>query len=365
MPTRPAASHAADQRVLRGVRCLRTHGVLLDSVARGTPADEHEPLAATAAGLLAAALPAVPERGAMDAGLSLLGPHVLALLRRVRDWPGVLQQTAEAAVECALLLTTAQHRAGDYASALALGVKARELGEQRLGKDHPLILSLRQRVGKAVYRLGRFEEAEAIDREALADCERALGPTALVTLNACIALSRPLYQLGRTAEAVSLMRRAVVGRAASLGPFHPLTLLARSHLIEVLPGPESDAEAPAGPELVTDCRRELGPHHQITLAVELDCAYALFYTGHPVDALPRARETLTHHEQLYGVEYPITLAARHLLASVLAAVGEQAEAVAQMEKVVAGRRRVLGPDHRWTLSAQEQLAEYRAEGTSF
>ncbi|MFF9066323.1 tetratricopeptide repeat protein [Streptomyces sp. NPDC014891] len=354
--------HSLTELVDGRVRSLRTHGVLLDSVARGTPGDEREPLAAAAAGLLAAALPEVPERGAADAGRSRMGPHVLALLRRIRDWPEVLPQTAEAALECALRLVTAQHRVGDYASSHALGTTAGALGEKRLGGDHPLVLSLRQRVGRSLYRLGHFEEAEEFCREALDDCERALGPAAPVTLDTCVALFRPLRQLGRTADAVALMSRVVEGRSSALGPFHPLTLLARSHPLEVDPGPELDAAAPTAMALLAECRRELGPRHQITMAVELNCPYALHFTGRSIDALPLARKALRHHEEVYGEEYPITLAARHLLVNVLSAVGEQAEAVVHAEKVVAGRQRVLGAEHLWTRAARELLDQCRAGG---
>ncbi|MFF8369245.1 tetratricopeptide repeat protein [Streptomyces lydicus] len=351
--------HSLTELVPSSVRCLRTHGVLLNSVARSTPQDQHEPLAAAAARLLAAALPEVPERGTNDARLSLLGPHVLVLLRRVRDWRAVRLQTAEAAVECALRLAIAQHRAGDYASALALATQATELGKQRLGEDHLLVLSLRQRAGRDVYRLGRFEEAEAIHRKVLADCERTTGPTSLATLDSCVALSRPIWQRGQTAEAMSLMQRAATGRADLLGPLHPLTLLARCHTLEVHPSPELEAAAPAGPGLVTDCYRELGSDHQITLAAELNCAYALFYTGHTAEALPLAYKALSAHELRYGADYPITLSARNLLGNILAAAGEHAEAVEQMKMVVGGRERILGPEHPWTLAAREELAKHQ------
>ncbi|MEV4972775.1 tetratricopeptide repeat protein [Streptomyces scopuliridis] len=341
------------------VRCLRTHGVLLDSVARGTPDDQRDRLAATAAGLLASALPDMPERGIRDARLNLLTSHVLVLLRRVRDWSAVRQPTAEAAVACALRLVTAQHRAGDYATALAVANQAAELATPRLGEDHLLVLRLRQRVGKSVDRLGRLAEAAELHRAVLADLERAYGADSPDTLTSCLQLSRPLTWLGDTAQAVALMRRAASGRAARLDPSHPLTLEARACLLELPPGAELDEEAPAGPGLVTACRRELGPDHPITLSAELNCAHALFNTGKPAEALPLARRALAAHELRYGAEYPITMASRSLLSSVLAALGELPEAVEQIESVIEGRERVLGPSHPWTLVAREKLATYR------
>ncbi|MFD8866785.1 tetratricopeptide repeat protein [Streptomyces sp. NPDC059590] len=178
------------------MRCLRTHGVLLGSVARTTPADQREQLSATAARLLLSALPAVPDRGAQEPRVNLLAPHVIALLRRTANW-APSQSTVEAAAKCALRLVTAVHRAGDYASALSLGSEAVELVTPRLGASHVLAIRLRQRVARALFRLGRFEESEALYLRMLEDCERTLGPTAPETLQTCLKLAGPLFNLGR------------------------------------------------------------------------------------------------------------------------------------------------------------------------
>lgn len=359
--------HSLTELVPSDIRCLRTHGVLLDSVARVTPAGERDPLAAAAAGLLLHALPATPERGLRDSLLTALAPHVLGLLRRVITWPETTIGTAESAATCALRLATAQHRSGDYASALAMAEQATVLARQRLGDDHLLVLRLRQRIGKATDRLGRLDEAAGLHRELLDDLERVCGPEALDTLTTCLHLSRPLVWIDRLAEALGLMYRAVAGRAARLGPWHPLTLEARACLLELPPGPELDREAPAGPELVADCRRELGPDHPITLSAELNCAGALLGAGRHSEALLLARRALAAHEHRFGTAYPITLAARSLLSNVLHTVGEDQEAIEHAEIVREWRERVLGPEHPWTTGIRDKLRRYRrslAEATS-
>ncbi|MFF3096944.1 tetratricopeptide repeat protein [Streptomyces cyaneofuscatus] len=340
-------------------RCLRTHGVLLDSVARVTPAGERDGLAAAAAGLLLRSLPSAPERGLRDSRPAALAPHALALLRRVITWPETGTGTAESAADCALRLVTAQHRSGDYASALATAEQATALARRRLGDDHVLVLRLRQRIGKATDRLGRLEEAARLHRGLLEDLERICGPEAPDTLTTCLHLSRPLTWLDQPAEAVRLMHRTVAGRHAQLGPWHPLTLEARACLLELPPGPDLDREAPAGPDLVADCRRELGADHAITLSAELNCAGALLNTGQHSEALPLARRALAAHEQRFGTDYPITVAARSLLSNVLHSVGEYREAIEQAETVREWRERVLGPDHPWTTAIREKLARYR------
>nr|WP_202523666.1 tetratricopeptide repeat protein [Kitasatospora sp. SID7827] len=352
-------NHSLTELVPGELRCLRTHGVLLDSVARATPADQRDRLAASAAGLLLGSLPARPERGLRDNRLTPLAPHVLALLRRVLSWPETTTATAESAAACALRLATAQHRSGDYASALAAAERAADLAGQRLGADHVLVLRLRQRIGKATDRLGRLEEAAALHRAVLADLERVAGPDDPDTLTSCLHLSRPLTWTGHPAEAVRLMHRAVAGRTARLGQWHPLTLEARACLLELPPGPDLEREAPSGPGLVADCLRELGPDHPVTLAADLNCAGALLGTGRPAQALPSARRALEAHERRFGADYPITLAARSLLSGVLDALGRHREAIGQAEAVLAWRERVLGPDHPWTVGVGEKLARYR------
>ncbi|GAA1217712.1 tetratricopeptide repeat protein [Kitasatospora nipponensis] len=351
--------HSLAELVSHGLRCLRTHGVLLDSVARSTPAEQRERLAATAARLLLAAAPQVPDRGPQDPGVTLLVPHVSALLRRTIGW-ACGRSTVEAAAECALRVVTAVHRSGDYAAALSLAGEAVHLAAASLGEENVLVLRLRLRVGRSLYRLGRFEEALGRYRQVLADCERVLGPDAPDTLEACLRLAWPLINLGQRAEGVALIRRATEGRTRLWGPLHPLSLLARAALVsETSAQPE---EAEASETLIADCRRELGEGHSITLAAELDYAYALSDAGRPADALPHIRAAVAHLVQRFGSDYPLALNARSTLCAVLGALGQYPEAIEHAELLVDGRARVLGPAHPWTLYAQGLLDRFRSSG---
>ncbi|GAA3015859.1 tetratricopeptide repeat protein [Kitasatospora albolonga] len=296
--------HSLTELVPGGVLGLRTHGVLLDSVARTVPAEERERLVGAAAVLLRQALPADPERGLRDDRLALHAPHALALLRRLTSWPETSAGAAESAADCALLLVTGLHRSGDYASALDVAERAADLARDLLGHDHLVVLKLRQRVGKALDRLGRLEEAADLHRALLRDLERVCGQDAPETLTTCLHLSRPLTWLGQLPEAVGLMHRAESGRAARLGPWHPLTLEARACLLELPAGPELEREAVAGPVVVADCHRELGADHPVTLSADLNCAGALFRTGRHVEALPMARRALAAHERRFGGRLP-------------------------------------------------------------
>ncbi|CAM5580721.1 ATP/GTP-binding protein [Streptomyces tanashiensis] len=362
--------HSLTELVPGTVRCLRVHGILLDSVARATPDDRRERLATAVARLLRAVLPEVPERGEQDPAVILLAPHVIAFLRRVTDW-GAAPAVVEDAADCALRLVIAVHRSGDYASALTLAREALELAVRGLPDNSVFVLRLRMRAGRALFRLGRFEESETVYEEVLDDCERLLGPEDPDTLEACLRLALVMPNRGRLQESMVLKRRAARGREETLGRSHPLTLIARKYILETAGRPEADALPDrdeilaTGPAVIADCIRATGEDHPMTLGAELNYAFALSAMGRPAEALPHARRALTGYERLFTPDYPLLLNARQNLSVALHALGRHAEAIEQGEILVDGRIRVLGPAHPWTVHAEELLHEYRnAAGSS-
>lgn len=344
-------------------RCLRVHGILLDSVAQATPHDQRQQLASTVVHVLKSLLPEVPERGAQEASVIMLAPHVIAFMQRVANWETEVH-VVEGATECALRLVIAVHRSGDYASALALAGEAIELSEPRLQPANVFILRLRLRVARALFRLGRFEESEATYQAILEECEQTLGSDAPDTLEACLRLASPLFNLGRVQESIPLIRRTVQGREKIFGTSHPLTLIARKCLLEMAGSPdiaglpETEELLSAGPALIEDCRGTAGENHPFTLGAELNYAYALIGAERPDEALPHARRALAGYEQNYSPDYPLLLNARQNISRIFNALGRQAEAIEQAKMVVEGRIRTLGPNHPWSLYAQTLLDRY-------
>lgn len=351
--------HSLTRLVPGPPRCVRTHGVLLDSIARSTPAGDRGPLVGAAAELLRTALPEVTRPWTReDPPLAPFAPHVRALLRRASQWTEVTPAAVACVLDCTLRLVVALHRAGDYASALSVAEDAVARGTRPPDASHPALLAIRQRIGRALYRLGRYEEAETTHRRALADCTTAFGADAVETLESHVGLSAVLFWgFDRKAEALALLRRAVEGRTAALGAAHPSTLIARIYLLEFTDGPELDLEPDpdTGPALLEDCRSTVGPGHPITLAAELNYGYALIVSGHQPQALPLVRGTVAAFEDTHGPDHPKTLAARSLLSRVLGELGLHEEAVAQAQQVADTRARVLGPDHPWTAWSLERL----------
>ncbi|MET7926944.1 tetratricopeptide repeat protein [Streptomyces sp. NPDC005349] len=356
--------HSLSELLPGPTRCLRVHGILLDSVAQATPHNQRQQLASTAVHVLKTMLPEVPERGAQDPAVIMLAPHVIAFLQRVVDWETGIP-TVEGAAECALRLVIAVHRSGDYASALTLANEAIEISAPRLQAENVFILRLRQRVGRALFRLGRFEESETTYQETLEECERTLGPDAPDTLETCLRLASPLYNLGRVQESIPLVRRAAQGREETLGKSHPLTLIARKFLLEMAGNPDiaglpvRDELISTGPALISDCRSTAGEDHPLTLGAELNYAYALIAANRPIEALPHARKALAGYEQSFPPDYPLLINTRHNLSRIFNALGQQADAIEQAKMVAEGRIRTLGPTHPWTLNAQDLLNQYR------
>ncbi|MFJ4790681.1 tetratricopeptide repeat protein [Streptomyces sp. NPDC088794] len=338
-----------------GVRCVQSHGVLLDSVSAATPADLVPALDTTAVRLLDAAVPGVPDAGPHDPRLRLLVPHALALLRHIGE-PTV----AADALAVATRLSVALHRTGDYLSAWETARSAADLAERLLGADHRTVLAARSRAGRALFRLGRYAEAEVALRVVRSTQERLFGADDPDTTDSGYGLQLVLANLGRREESVTLLRDTVAGRRSALGPTHPLTLRARASLLEMLPAAEVVTEE--GGTLLTlpsECDRFLGPDHTVTLGAGHNHAWALYLLGRVDEADREIRRVAETYVRRFGPEYPIVLAARQLLSRTRAALGHLEEGIRLMTDVVERRERDLGPEHPFTVASRQLLDAYR------
>ena len=348
-----------------GVRSTQSHGVLLGSVAAGTPEEQVPVLDAAAVRLLDAAVPAQPDAGPVDVRLALLAPHVLALLRRIAD-PAA---TADA-LAVAIRLAVALHRTGEYVSGWETAHSAAVLAQRTLGKEHRLVLAASSRSGRGLFRLGRYAEAESLLRRVYDTQRRLFGADDPDTLDTAHGLQMVLGNLpGRHAEAVALLRATVTGRVATLGPGHPLTLRSRCSLLAILSAGELATED--GRRLLAlpeECARHLGADHTVTLAARLNRARALRELERYAEADAEAGEVLADYQRRFGAEYPLVLAVQQTYATTQAALGRLDSAIELLTDVVERRARGLGPAHHFTLHSkrvlEELLARRQEEGPS-
>ncbi|MFJ9421038.1 tetratricopeptide repeat protein [Streptomyces sp. NPDC101249] len=337
-----------------GVRCVQSHGVLLDSVAAATPADRSPALDSTAVRLLDAAVPALPDAGPHDPGLRLLVPHGPALLRRVAD-----PATSAEALAVVTRLCVALHRTGDYLSAWETARTAAQLGERRLGAEHRLVLAARSRAGRALFRLGRYTEAEETLVGVRSAQERLFGADDPDTLDSGHGLQLVLGNLGRPAEALALLRATVAGRRRVLGPGHPLTSRSRSSLLVLLPATDVLTEDDGTLlDLPADCARILGPDHTVTLGAHHNRAWALYQLGRFDAADEEIRLVTEAYRRRFGPDYPIALSAQQLLSRTRTARGDTAAGIELMTDVVARRERGLGSGHPFTVASRRLLEEF-------
>ncbi|MGW6899744.1 tetratricopeptide repeat protein [Streptomyces sp. NPDC054919] len=333
-------------------RCIKTHGVLLDSVAAAAPKDQRPLLVEAAARLLRGEIPS-ETRGEQAVGrVRRLVPHAANLLRRAED-----AVTGLNAVEVTTLVAKHVFESGDYQAAVFLAQAAAETAQTHLGSDHPTTLRAEHRAAVALFRLGRFEESETLHRRVLDGRERVLGAQHAETLESRQDIHEPLAQLGRVEDCIAILRETEGIRSRVLGDTHPDTLHVRALLIEYLAVAniveEFDRMAPA---TVAVCEEILGSDSMATVTGRHNLAYGLYHFGRYEQAEPIARRALSDRERVHGAAHPLTLSATVLLSWILAERGSLEESISFGRLAVAGQERALGPEHPYLLSNRASLA---------
>ncbi|MEU6299909.1 tetratricopeptide repeat protein [Streptomyces erythrochromogenes] len=333
------------------LRCVRAHGVLLDSIAAGMPDSARAALAEGATALLRAALPDedTPQSESREV-LAILAPHAVSLL-----------QSAPSETTAGLLahLLRQLHEAGDWAGSLAMSEAAAERAGGLLGAEHPVVLDVLDVMARGLFRTAKYAESESLHRRVLASRERVLGPDHPDSLRSCFGLHQPLDLLDRDEESEYYIRRTVAGQRLVLGEDSAETLLSRTFLLEMLAQlgkeDEYDVEAPA---VVADCERLLPPDHLTTLYARHLHSAGLEVLGRHAEAEPLARRAWADRARVQGVDHPMTLSAHYNVIRIVHALGKTDEAISLMRQLIEVRERVLGSDHPFNVGHREELASW-------
>lgn len=334
------------------VRCVKTHGVLLDSVAAAVPNDQKSLLVQGAARLLASQIPAEVGRGVAGGRVRRLVPHVMNQLRLVED-----RDAGISVVGVANPLTQHVFASGDYQASLHVSQAAVKVAETYLGEDHPLTLGAGHNAALALFRLGRFEDSEALHRKVLDGRERVFGEEHPETLESFLSFHEPLGQLGRVEECVAALKKAQEVRGRVLGENHPDTLYARALLIEYLAvAGEVEEFDRVGPETMAVCEELLGNDSLATVTSRHNLAFGLYRLGRYEQAEPLARRALSDRQRVGGDEHPLALSAAVLLSWILAERGALEESISFARVAVNGQERALGPEHPYLLTNRTGLA---------
>ncbi|MBJ6627199.1 tetratricopeptide repeat protein [Streptomyces sp. I4(2020)] len=343
-----------------GHRCVKAHGVLLDSVAAGVPDAQRVLLATMAVWLLRAALP--PEGAASPRGRSqvrLLAPHVTGLLHRSRRYGLVTAESVRTATRVARLV----YEAGDWTAALSLAATAARTATEHLGDEDPATIEARSGQGPVLFRLGRYAEAADLLRPVHRDALRTLGPQDPRTLDAAYELQRVLHRLGDLDEARTLLEAVLDGRRDALGDDHVATLKTRCEMLELrLAQDEFDHYLSTAEELVADCGHHLGPEHLVTVWARDAWARGLLRAGRGAEAEDLFRRVLAGQRAGYGHDHPLVLGVLIQLSRAQYAQGKRVEAAESAHEVAEKRAAILGEDHPETIAARAWHAEVGAEG---
>ncbi len=333
-------------------RCVQVHGVLLDSVHAGIPAEDRPAYLHAATHLLHASLPQQHPPVTDADHLRLIAPHATALLRYLD------QATTSEAVQLAVRIAQQIHEAGDYQAAVALTTLAGDTSERLNGADHPDTLAARHQQGDSLRRLGKLHEAETVLRRVHGQRERILGADHPDTLQTAAALSVPFYLLGRPDECLTWMSRAIDGQRRTLGDNHLDTLKSRALVLEFLADTgHIEQFLTDGPATVADCERALGPDHPVTVIAYSNYAYGLLHASTPAAAEAAAHRALDARIRLHGPDHPLVYSAKLVLSWALMLSGSHEQAVTLMREALDGRERLLGQDHPLTIKARVLLAE--------
>ncbi|OKJ57450.1 hypothetical protein AMK29_27355 [Streptomyces sp. CB02261] len=335
------------------VRCVKTHGVVADSVAAAVPGDQRAQLVTAASKLLQDAIPegGVLERNARPVGH--LVPHAANLLRRVEH-----TGSATDVVALCTRLAACLFDAGDFQAALFLAQAAAETAGQWLGPDAPETSRAEHRAAMSLFRLGRFEESEDLHRRVLDTRERVLGPEHPETLESRQDIHEPLSQLQRTEECMATLRDTAEVRSRVLGEFHRDTLHARALLIEYLAVADAvDEFDRVGPNVVAACEEHLGIDSFTTVTARHNYAYGLHRFGRSAQAEAEARRALMGRERLHGPDHALALSAAVLLSWILGDLGQVEESLALGRRVVLGQEQALGREHPYLLTNRTGLVE--------
>ncbi|MFI1420227.1 tetratricopeptide repeat protein [Streptomyces sp. NPDC020731] len=341
-----------------GHRCVKAHGVLLDSVAAGVPDAERELLAGAAGRLLRAAL---PREGAASprarSQVRLLAPHATGLLHRSHRHGLVTAESVRIAARVARLV----YEAGDWTAALALASTVGKTAAEHLGDENPATVEARSGQGTVLFRLGRYAEAAGLLRPIHQGALRTLGPHDARTLDAAYELQRVLHRLGDLTQARTLLEAVLDGRRHMLGEDHVATLKTRCEVLELrLTQDEFDGYTTAAEELVGDCERRLGPDHLVTVWARDALARGLLRSGRGAEAEDLFRRVLAGQRAGYGDDHPLVLGVLIQLSRAQYAQGKREQAAESAREVAGQRAAILGEDHPETVAARAWDAEVRA-----
>jgi DNA-binding winged helix-turn-helix (wHTH) protein/tetratricopeptide (TPR) repeat protein len=271
---------------------------------------------------------------------------------------------SESAIATAAQFIDVQFALGKLNQALPRFEAVLSRGEQQLGRRHPGVLLLRQRLGIGHYRLGAWQRAEAELRAVLVEAssstvrdESFIGSTERM-------LGNVLFLLANYADAERVLRQAVSRLGQALGDNHLRVALARMSLGAVLTdlGRYREAEVELDSALVAASRwvraKEMSAH---IVGIRREQGRLLLEQNRTAEATALFEGILREMKAWPGPEMDQTVTVRFPLAESYQRSGRLKEAEAQIQLALSAGEKTLGQHHPTSLRTRIALADILRE----
>ena len=253
---------------------------------------------------------------------------------------------------------------GQFAKAVDVRTRAREVFEAALGPDSPDTLRSRALLGLAYREAGRPAEAITLLQATLKRQEETLSAGNDDIIDTRIELASTYLDVGRPIEAVTLLDSTLklcdAKKDSNDGRTNKVSLyLGRAHQ----DAGNSALAIKIFESALDELQRSPGPKRSNIPAVRNDLALAYAAAGKTTEVISMHQETLKLIEAAVGRDHPDAIVSRHNLGLAYADAGRMTEAVELLEETLKLFKSKLGADHPRTLKARDRLATtYRAQG---
>ncbi|TWI03533.1 non-specific serine/threonine protein kinase/serine/threonine-protein kinase [Luteimonas cucumeris] len=239
-------------------------------------------------------------------------------------------------------------RLGDRRRALDLQQALHRRSVDARGERDLSSMEVLNRLASTLVDLGEIKAGRAHMERLLPMYKTLLGPEHADTLAATAQLVAMRTQSGDLEQALALQRELVGIQSRRLGREHPLTLMARGYMVNVLANMRGRAEeALSEAKAVVEARgRVLGADNPQTLRAQLSLAtlYARLHRYHQTLALEQ--KVIAARTRVLGPRHPDTVFALVNHAGTLQNDGQHQAALALLQRVQPLAFEVLGEQHR-------------------
>jgi len=225
----------------------------------------------------------------------------------LKSGPQSSEETMDTAKELNNLATIHQ-RAGDYAKAEPLEMRALAIVERIKGKGHPDTAHALNNIASIKSALGQREQAASLFERALAIRETALGPQHPDVALSLTNLGAFYVENGDAAKGRWLLERALAIYEKTYGRQHDLVITCLNNLgVACERNGEPEKARMFYQRALTACEAAHGPGHFSSAGALNNLATLLFTQGDAQSALPFLRRALKLYENKLGSEHPTTV----------------------------------------------------------